>query len=173
MLPDGDGLSICHELRERGSNAKILMLTAMSDVDSVVDGLNTGADDYLSKPFDFLELLARVRGLMERPSRFGTNVLRYAHVAIDIVNNSVSVAGLPVEFYSIDRAVLEYLIRRPETFISNDEIINGVWKAAEAVSSDSVRGSILRLRKITNTEQYPQVIHNRYGSGYMLSIWEP
>lgn len=171
-LPDGDGLAVCLALRAAKLDSKILILTGLTEREQVVDGLNRGADDYLGKPFHFQELIARVRALLARPLKYGHNCLRYAHLTIDLLNNEVLVAGQKVDLFPIDRALLEYLMRRPETLISAGEIINAVWRADEAVSSESVRASILRLRKVTHREGFPALLKSKYGAGYMLSVAE-
>lgn len=170
LLPDGDGMQVCLTLRTARLECKILMLSGLTQKEEIVGGLDSGADDYLGKPFDFQELLARVKALLARPQSYAHNCLRYAHLTLDLLRNEFIVAGKTIELFPIDKAVLEYFLRRPEKLITANELINAVWRAEEAVSDESLRASILRLRKVTKMEGFPQLIWNKYGAGYILCI---
>ena len=129
MLPKRDGFEICRALRARGDGVPILMLTARGRVDDRIRGLDAGADDYLAKPFDFGELLARVRALIRRgPSRRQPE-LRVGELVVDPARHAVAYAGEPVELTAREFAVLEYLARHPGELVTRAQLLDHVWDA--------------------------------------------
>ena len=127
MLPERDGIEVCRTLRERGLRTPILMLTAMDAVEDRVRGLDSGADDYLVKPFAFAELLARLRALMRRePATLGS-VLRVADLAFDMNTLEVSRQGVAIELTAKERLLLEYLIRHANQVLTRTMISEHVW----------------------------------------------
>ena len=127
MLPERDGIEVCRTLRERGLRTPILMLTAMDAVEDRVRGLDSGADDYLVKPFAFAELLARLRALMRRePATLGS-VLRVADLAFDMNTLEVSRQGVAIELIAKERLLLEYLMRHANQVLTRTMISEHVW----------------------------------------------
>src|SRR3954453_15313152 len=165
MLPVVDGLEVCRRLRERGSWVPILMLTARGAVDDRIDGLDAGADDYLPKPFDFGELLARVRALVrrapvERPAR-----AQVGELVVDPSAHQVLLAGAPVELTAREFAVLEYLARRPGRVVSRAELLEHVWDANYLGSTNIVDVYVGHLRRKLGR---PKAIRTVRGVGFVL-----
>ena len=129
MLPRRDGFDVCRALRERGDGVPILMLTARGTVDDRIRGLDAGADDYLAKPFDFGELLARLRALIRRGPSERPAQLTVGEVVVDPARHAVTCAGEPVSFTAREFSVLEYLARRPGELVTRAELLDHVWDA--------------------------------------------
>src|SRR4051795_7184397 len=127
MLPGSDGFAVCRALRERGAAAPVLMLTARDAVDDRIRGLDAGADDYLPKPFDFGELLARVRALLRRGPAARAPQLRVGDVVVDPARHAVTRAGRPVALTAREFALLEYLARHPGEVVSRTRLLEHVW----------------------------------------------
>jgi two-component system OmpR family response regulator len=127
MLPGRDGFAACRALRERGVAAPVLMLTARDAVDDRIRGLDAGADDYLPKPFDFGELLARIRALLRRGPAGREPELRVGELVIDPATRAVALAGRAVELTAREFAVLEYLARHPGEVVSRSTLLEHVW----------------------------------------------
>ena len=173
MLPDGDGLDVCRRLRQRGVKTPILMLTAMAATDDKVSGLDAGADDYLTKPFDFEELIARVRALLRRGEASESTVLRYEDLQIDLARRSVTRAGKPIALTNKEFALLEFFVRRRDRVLSRTTIGDHVWESDFEPDSNviDVYVSMLR-RKIDKGFEHP-LIHTIVGAGYMFSAKGP
>ncbi len=122
MLPGKDGIAVCRELRRKQNNAPILMLTARDDVEDKVEGLNSGADDYLTKPFAFEEFLARVRVLLRRQSSQKTTKLKVADLELDLVTHKVNRSGKVIELTSTEFALLEFLMRHANQVVTRTMI---------------------------------------------------
>jgi two-component system OmpR family response regulator len=129
MLPRRDGLEVCRTLRERRDGVPILMLTARGNVDDRIRGLDAGADDYLAKPFDFGELLARLRALIRRGPSQRPPQLVVRELVVDPAAHTVTCAGEPVELTAREFSVLEYLARRPGELVTRAELLDHVWDA--------------------------------------------
>jgi two-component system OmpR family response regulator len=129
MLPRRDGYAVCRTLRDRGEGVPILVLTARGAVDDRICGLDAGADDYLAKPFDFGELLARLRALIRRGPSERAPQLRVGELVVDPARHAVTLAGEPVELTAREFAVLEYLARRPGELVRRTELLDHVWDA--------------------------------------------
>jgi len=127
MLPDGDGFSLCRELRSAGNWTPVLMLTARDAVEDRVRGLDVGADDYLVKPFAFAELFARLRALARRGSSERPNVLQSGDLNLDPATRQVTVAGTPVAIVGREFALLDYFLRHENQVLSRSRIIDEVW----------------------------------------------
>ena len=127
MLPDQDGLTVCAELRRRGLRAPVLMVTARDAVDDRVAGLDSGADDYLIKPFAFAELLARIRALLRREPAFKGTVLQVADLEMDTAQRTVRRGGLQIALTSKEYSLLEYLMRHPHQILTRSAIAEHVW----------------------------------------------
>jgi len=129
MLPRRDGFEVCQTLRDRGDDVPILMLTARGNVDDRIRGLDAGADDYLPKPFDFGELLARLRALIRRGPSRRSPALTVGELVVDPARHVVELAGEPIELTAREFSVLEYLARRPGELVTRAELIDHVWDA--------------------------------------------
>ena len=170
MLPGKDGLTVCRDLRAGGSNVPILMLTARDAVEARVAGLDAGADDYLTKPFDFRELLARVRALTRRERRpLSPERMEIRHIAIDVAGQRVWAHGREVSLTSREYALLEYLARRAGEVVSRADIAEHVWDEHYDAFSNIVDVYIQRLRrKIDDDAGQDPLIRTRRGQGYQL-----
>jgi len=167
MLPGMDGWRICSELRNQRIRTPILMLTARDSVQDRVRGLDTGADDYLTKPFDFEELLARVRALYRRDKVNKGRVLRIAHLEIDTVSRHVTCEGEEVLLTPREYALLETLAQHEGHVVSRDTILYRVWNADDS-TSNTVDVHIGVLRKKIDANHSVKLIHTVHGLGYML-----
>lgn len=169
MLPRRDGFAVCRELRRRGVTARILMLTARDAVEDRVAGLDTGADDYLTKPFDFAELLARLRALLRRPPGVGPATLVVADLEVDTRAQRVRRAGQPVELTTKEYALLEFLARNAGRVVGRAEISDHVWDANYDPVSNLIETYVNRLRRKIDTPPRAPLIHTRRGAGYVLA----
>jgi len=168
MLPGLDGLSILKKLRERGSPAHVLILTARDTVKDRVHGLNLGADDYLVKPFSFEELLARVAALIRRKYEAKNPLIRVADLEIDTRTRQVSRAGARIRLSARVFALLEYLAMRPGQVVTRTQIWEHVYDFAADPNSNVIDVYITHLRKKIEMENFPRLIHTRRGVGYVL-----
>jgi len=170
MLPEIDGLTVCRRLRARHRNMPVLMLTARDTVDDRVAGLDSGADDYLVKPFAFRELLARVRALLRRDDLSKDPVLRAADVEVNTVTHEVHRAGRPVELTSKEYAVLEYFVRNPNHVLSRTQIAEHVWDYDFVAMSNVVDVYMRYLRRKLGDEEEPRLLRTIRGTGYQLRV---
>lgn len=170
MLPKLSGIEVCRELRRSGSNVPILMLTARDAVESRIDGLDAGADDYLTKPFDFGELLARIRAIIRRGRLPLTPaIVRLGDLAIDLRARQVSRHRLPVELTSKEFALLEFLVLHRGQVLGRGAIAEHVWDAPFESMSNTIDVMIQRLRRKIDPPSGPSLITTRRGEGYMLT----
>ncbi len=146
LLPGIDGLTICKKLRASSIHTPILMLTARGEISERVEGLNSGADDYLSKPFAFIELLARIRALIRRPKSSLGSHLQVADLILNPVTYRVERDGIVISLSNKEFSLLEYLMRHKGTIIKKDQIINHVWSYDADVLPNSVEVYITHLR---------------------------
>lgn len=172
MLPGRDGFEVCRELRAGGSAVPVLMLTARDAVGDRVAGLDSGADDYLSKPFDFEELLARVRALLRRRPALLPAVIEVADLSIDTRARRVSRGGAAVELTAKEYALLEYLARRAGEVVSRADIAEHVWDETYDPFSKVIEVFIQRLRRKMDDGRAQKLIHTRRGEGYVLTAGE-
>ena len=169
MLPGKDGLTLCRELRASGSHVPVLMLTARDAVEARVQGLDAGADDYLTKPFDFRELLARVRALTRRDRRpLAPERIAVRHIVIDVPGQRVWSHGREVILTSREYALLEYLARRAGDVASRADIAAHVWDEHYDAFSNIVDVYVQRLRRKIDDSDGPSLIRTRRGQGYQL-----
>ena len=173
MLPDTDGFAVCRTLRQTGNNVPILMLTARGAVPDRIDGLNAGADDYLTKPFDFHELLARIRALLRRQPRLEDPLIRIADLLIDTHHQKVTRAGRPISLTSREYGLLEYLARRRGAVTGRADISEHVWDETYDPFSNLIEVYVQRLRKKIDDGYSVRLLHTRRGEGYQLSPEEP
>jgi DNA-binding response OmpR family regulator len=171
MLPEMDGLMACRALRSRGHPGAILMLTARDAVDDRVTGLDAGADDYLVKPFELKELLARLRALSRRKANesAGRNLLQVADLAMDIRTRRVMRGNSLINLTNKEYAVLECLMREPERILTRTEIAESVWNYDIYNQSNVVDVYIRNLRRQIDDPFELKLIHTIRGAGYRLS----
>lgn len=172
MLPKMDGISLCKKLRADKIHTPVLMLTAKGQIRDKVEGLNAGADDYLAKPFAFVELLARVKALVRRPKTGLGSVLKLADLFLDTINYKVTRAGKNITLSKKEYALLEYLFRHLDRVMTKDQIINNVWDYDADVLPNTVEVYIGYLRnKIDKPfKDKPSLIHTIRGFGYKLGL---
>lgn len=173
MLPGKDGIRVCRELREGGVVSAVLMLTAKTQVPDRVAGLKTGADDYLTKPFDPDELIARIEALLRRTRKNSpAPVLRFqfSNVAIDFEREEVFKDGVQITLAGKELQLLRYLIDNREKVISRDELLKNVWEYQAAVASRTVDVHLAWLRqKLEPNPQTPRHFHTVRGVGYRFT----
>lgn len=168
MLPRKDGHAVCRELRAAGRRMPILMLTARGAVDDRVAGLDSGADDYLVKPFDFKELLARVRALLRRSAVLRSERLQIADLTLDTGSHRVTRGGKPVELTAKEYALLEFLVLNEGRVVGREQIAQHVWDENFDAFSNIIDVYIKRLRAKIDSQSDRRLIHTRRGEGYML-----
>jgi two-component system copper resistance phosphate regulon response regulator CusR len=170
MIPGRDGFEVCRELRASGSNIPVMMLTARDALQDRITGLDTGADDYLTKPFEVAELLARLRALLRRGRVVRPASITIADLVIDTAAHRVTRGRRPVELTAKEYALLEYLARECGRVLSRAEIAEHVWDENFDPFSNLIDVNINRLRrKIDDPSQTP-LIQTRRGEGYMLAV---
>jgi two-component system copper resistance phosphate regulon response regulator CusR len=169
LLPGKDGFEVCREMRAAGSATPILMLTARDAVEDRIEGLDTGADDYLTKPFNFHEMLARVRALLRRGPALRPELISMADLDIDARARQVSRAGQAVELTAKEYALLEYLARRANEVVTRAEIAEHVWDESFDPFSNLIEVYIQRLRRKLDDGRSPKLIRTRRGEGYILT----
>lgn len=169
MLPLKDGYAVCRELRRAGTRTPILMLTARDAVDDRVAGLDCGADDYLTKPFDFKELLARLRALSRRSAEVRPAVIRVADLILNTANHVVSRAGKRVSLTAKEYSFLEFLVLNENRIVNREQIAQHVWDENFDPFSNVIDVYVRRLRTKIDAGFDRPLIHTRRGEGYMLT----
>lgn len=168
-LPGISGLEICRRFRDVGGITPILMVTARNEVSQKEEGLDSGADDYLTKPFDMKELSARVRALLRRSEgKFRRKYLQFEGIVLEPDNFRVSSDGHDITLSVKEFALLELLMRHPGQVFSPDALINHIWTADEVASHDSVRQHVMNLRKKLECAGHGDAIKTIRGAGYKL-----
>ena len=169
MLPLMDGHQVCRELRSAGHRVPVLMLTARDAVEERVAGLDSGADDYLTKPFDFKELLARLRALSRRGPVTRMDVVRVADLALDTASHTAIRGGRPIALTAKEYALLEYLVVNRGRVVGRAEIAGHVWDESFDPFSNVIEVYVKRLRAKMDTGFAQRLIHTRRGEGYLLA----
>ena len=164
-LPVMHGDDVCRTLRAEEPDSRVLMLTAATGVDDLVDGLSLGADDYMPKPFAFAELVARVRALARRSGTALPPTLRSSDVELDPARHTVTRDGRPIELTPKEFAVLEALLAADGAVVSNDELVERVWDENADPFTNSVRMTVLRLRRKLGD---PPLVETVKGAGYRV-----
>ncbi|WP_396214987.1 response regulator [Gemmatimonas sp.] len=173
MLPGVDGLTVVSTLRERHIHTPVLMLTARDTVPDRIAGLDAGADDYLVKPFDFGELLARLRALLRRPEAVQPMRVMIADLDIDLQSHTVIRAGTPIVLTAKEFALLELLARHAGRVVSRADIVAHVWDDNHDPFTNAVEVYMNRLRGKVDREPFAPLLHTRRGAGYMLAASAP
>jgi len=168
LLPGKDGIAVCRALRARDVSTPILMLTARDSLADRVSGLGTGADDYLTKPFAFAELLARIRALLRRSRTAQPAVLRIADVRLDPASRRVTRDGIPIALTSKEYALLEVLMRNAGEIVSRTRLVERVWDEASDVVDNLVDVHVSHLRRKIDRPGSVPLIHTVRGFGYRL-----
>jgi DNA-binding response OmpR family regulator len=169
MLPKRDGLEVCRNLRQLHLRTPIILLTARDTVDDRVKGLDSGADDYLIKPFSLDELRARLRALLRRDAPDKTGVLTVGDLELDPATHSTRRGGVPIELTSKEFALLEYMIRNPNWLITREMAERHVWDYGGASGSNLVDVYIRRLRRKVDDPYEVKLIETVRGYGYRLN----
>lgn len=173
MLPGKSGYEIVHDLRKEEMPVPILLLTARDATDDIVRGLDLGADDYLTKPFSFDELLARVRALLRRGGATRLERLSYADVEMDRIRHVATRAGEPLKLTPREFQLLEHLLLHAEEVVRRTELLEKVWDLTFDPMSNVVDVHVANLRQKLRDEDRPPLIHTVRGVGYVLSKEAP
>ncbi|MFN0035858.1 MAG: response regulator transcription factor [Saprospiraceae bacterium] len=171
-MPGMSGLALCRQLREEGLATPILLLTALSHLDDKVTGLDAGADDYLAKPFEFRELLARIKALSRRPTAAfrKENVLRFSDLEQDLDAKTVRRAGREIMLTPREFALLEFFLLNPGKVLSKSEIAEKVWDLDFDTGTNIIEVYVNYLRNKMDKGFDQKLIHTQFGQGYVLKI---
>lgn len=172
-LPDGDGVSLCRGWRRDDAAVAVLILTARDATADKVAGLDAGADDYLTKPFDMAELCARVRALLRRPTGARQVVLRAGEVEVEVAARVVRRAGVTIPLTAREFAVLHYLLTRPGEVVSRSDLYDHVWDGDYDGLSNTVDVHVANLRRKLDRPGAPSLIETVRGAGYRLGGGRP
>jgi two-component system, OmpR family, response regulator len=170
FLPQINGLELCRKIRQEKIHTPILMLTAKGQIDDKVEGLDSGADDYMVKPFALTELFARIRALIRRPKQVTDTVLSLADLTLDTKTFEVQRNNTHIKLSSKEFSLLEYLMRHPNIIITKEQIIQHVWDYDADVLPNSVEVYIKHLRDKIDIPKAPELIHTVRGFGYRVGV---
>jgi two-component system, OmpR family, copper resistance phosphate regulon response regulator CusR len=170
MLPIKDGFQVCRDLRSQGRKQPVLMLTARDAIDDRVTGLDCGADDYLGKPFDFKELLARIRALLRRAQELRPETLQVADLALHTGSHTATRAGRAINLTAKEYSLLEFFVLHAGQLVSRSDIAEHVWDENFDPFSNVIDVYVRRLRKKIDENFQPPLIHTRRGEGYILCV---
>ena len=172
MLPHKSGLEICREVRSHSLTTPVLFLTAKDTIDDRVDGLDAGADDYLVKPFELRELLARVRALLRRSTLEtpDSDRLKVADLELDIEDRVAYRSGKAIDLSEKEIKLLTYFMQHPDRLLTHEEIYSYLWQADEQPSSNVLAALVRLLRRKIEIKGETQLIHTVYGKGYRFGI---
>ncbi|MFN9797937.1 MAG: response regulator transcription factor [Gemmatimonas sp.] len=173
MLPGTDGFGVVQALRARQVHTPVLMLTARDAVSDRIAGLDAGADDYLVKPFDFGELLARLRALLRRPEAVQPMLVQLADLVVDLQAHSATRSGVPIPLTGKEFALLALLVRHARHVVSRAEIVAHVWDDNHDPLTNAVEVYVNRLRGKIDREPFTPLLHTRRGVGYVLTDIAP
>ncbi len=168
MLPKMNGLEVARQLRVRGSSVPVLMLTARDTLPDIVTGLDAGADDYLTKPFSFVELLARIRALQRRAAAKPRNVLEFEDIVLDINSLRAFRSGHEIYLSATEFRLLELLVRNPGRVLSRYAILDAVWGHRYDVGENTVEAFVRLLRKKIENSASKKLIQTHRGFGYSV-----
>ncbi len=168
MLPQMSGYEVCQQYRRNGGQTPILFLTGQSDVMHRVQALDTGADDYLTKPFAYAELMSRVRALLRRFPKMENQVISLGHLELDVQRCRAKVEGRDVDLAPSEFALLELLMKHQGRIFSADDLLDRVFKLDREATGEAVRQRILRLRKKIDIDGKPSLIKTVKGLGYCM-----
>lgn len=166
MLPQVNGLEVARRLRQREQETPVLMLTARDSVPDIINGLNAGADDYLTKPFSFLELLARIRALVRRHQIRRKNVLELADLVLDVSSLRAFRKGQEIHLSNTEYRLLELLVRNSGRVVSRHEILTSIWGHGREVTENTLDAFVRLLRKKIDQHSDTKLLHTHRGFGY-------
>lgn len=166
MLPQMNGLEVARRLRRREEDTPVLMLTARDSVPDIINGLNAGADDYLTKPFSFLELLARIRALARRRQSRRKNVLELEDLVLDVTSLRAFRKGREIHLSHTEYRLLELLVRNTGRVVSRSEILTSIWGHGREVTENTLDAFVRLLRKKIDQDSEAKLIHTHRGFGY-------
>lgn len=169
MLPQMNGIDLCTQLRKKGNYAPILMLTAKSSIEDKVQGLDAGADDYLAKPFEFVELKSRINALIRRSSQKPTPIVTIGTIEVDTIHHTVKKRGKEIILTAKEFAILEFMARHKDEVVTRTQIIEHVWDYSFDNMSNVVDVFITTLRKKLKGSKGEKFIHTIHGVGYKLT----
>jgi DNA-binding response OmpR family regulator len=170
MIPGRNGFEVCRELRKNGQRMPILMLTARDAVEDRITGLDHGADDYLTKPFEFRELLARLRALLRRPGELRPGKIAVGDLVLDTGAQSVSRAGRSIPLTAKEYALLEFLARNAGRVVGRAEIAEHVWDESFDPFSNLIEVYVNRVRRKIDIGSVKALLHTRRGAGYFFGL---
>lgn len=170
MIPGRNGFEVCRELRKNGQRMPILMLTARDAVEDRIAGLDHGADDYLTKPFEFRELLARLRALLRRPGELRPGKIAVGDLVLDTGAQSVSRAGRSIPLTAKEYALLEFLARNAGRVVGRAEIAEHVWDESFDPFSNLIEVYVNRVRRKIDVGSVKALLHTRRGAGYFFGL---
>jgi DNA-binding response OmpR family regulator len=165
-LPDGSGFDICRDYRASGGKSPILMLTGKSEVRDKEQGLDLGADDYLTKPFNLRELSARLRALLRRPPSVSRQLVELGAITIDATDRRIFKNGVEIHLQPLDYSLLEYFIKHPNEALSQETILRSVWKSYTESGIEALRASVKRIRKEIDLPGQDSLIETVHKVGY-------
>lgn len=168
MLPDGTGVDLCKQIRKEQLTTPVLILTAKSMIEDVTDGLDSGADDYLTKPFEMEELLARIRALLRRKPEFVSDIFSLDNLKINFLNKSVKRGRRSILLSPKEQMILEYLAKNSSKVVTREELQEHAWDGASETLSNTVDVYISYLRKKLDIAGEAPLIKTIKGSGYRL-----
>lgn len=170
IIPGINGIELCKQLRQLGIQTPILMLTALSTTDDKLIGFEAGADDYLPKPFDFKEFLARVKALIKRSNQtiLEAQVLKFQDLELDLTSKIVTRAGQKINLTAKEFQLCEYFLRNQEKVISKAEIAENIWEVEDENSANLIEVYVNYLRKKIDKGFSSKLIHTQFGMGYIL-----
>jgi DNA-binding response OmpR family regulator len=171
MLPKVDGLTVCRKIRLKDTHIPILMLTAKDSVEDKISGLDAGADDYVPKPFSFIELVARIRALLRRGNKADPPILSFDNLKLNPASRTVTRGGTVINLTAREYALLEYFMRYPNRVLTKTKILEHVWDYNYEGLSNIVETYVKYLRqKLQRSTKDHDLIHTLRGSGYMLKV---
>ncbi len=167
-LPDKSGVEVCRHYRKKGGLIPILLLTGKNQIAEKTEGLDSGAEDYLTKPFDLKELSARIRALLRRSPQFADNNLSFGNIELSFRDHTVNYEGHEIKLFPKEFTLLEFFMRHSTEIFDSAALLNHVWPAEAGVGTETVRQSIHRLRQQFDKEGEPSFIENVRGVGYRI-----
>jgi DNA-binding response OmpR family regulator len=170
VLPIKDGIEVCREIRAGGKSTPILVLSVKSETTRKVELLNAGADDYLTKPFSFEELLARIRALLRRPETLEGDIFTVGDLALDTRRHTVTRGGKAIYLTRKEFMLLEYLMKHPGIVLSRGMLLEHVWDMSMDPFTNTIESHILSLRRKIDAKGKSKLIHTLTGRGYKIAV---
>ena len=170
MMPEIDGINLCSALRANGIMSPVIILTARNTVKDKISGLDAGADDYLVKPFDFDELLARIKALLRRSRDYSSTLLTYSDLTLDPVSRTAKRSGHIIKLSSKEFALLEFFVNNSERLVTEEEIIKHVWNSNVDPLTNIVNVYVHHLRSKIDKNHPVKLLHTVRGTGYIFEV---